>query len=91
MHIWLVEFKAIFHKAKFSYLFVKTFFWIKQDKYGLKTIVLINLFKTSSFTSEVGMLGASVVFLDQLLKLSVTGDTAKYLVLNSVEIVHFHH
>ena len=26
------------------------------------------------------MLGASVVFLDQLLKLSVTGDTAKYLV-----------
>ena len=27
------------------------------------------------------MLGAFVVFLDQLLELSVTGDTAKYLVL----------
>ena len=40
---------------------------------------------------EIGMMGASVVFLDQLLKLSVTGDTAKYLVFNSAEVVHFHH
>ena len=77
MHIWLVEFKAILQKAKFS--LCKDFSWIRQDKYGLKTIVFYNLFKTSSFTSEVGMLGSSVVFLDQLLKLSVTGDTAKYL------------
>ena len=37
------------------------------------------------------MLGASIVFLDQLLKLSVTGDTAKYLDFNSREVVHFHH
>ena len=37
------------------------------------------------------MLGASVDILDQLLELSVTGDTAKYLVFNSAEVVHFHH
>ena len=79
MHIWLVEFKAILQKANFSLSLCKDFSWIKQDRYGLKTIVLVNRFKTSDFTSEVGMLGASVVFLDQLLKLSVTGDTAKYL------------
>ena len=36
------------------------------------------------------MTGASVVFLDQLLKMSVTGDTAKYLVLHSREVVHVH-
>ena len=30
--------------------------------------------------NEIEMLGASVDILDQLLKLSVTGDTAKYLV-----------
>ena len=91
MHIWLVEFKAICRKPVFPYLNVKDFSLIKPDKYGLKTIVLTTLLKTSSFTSEVGMLGTSVVFLDQLLELSVTGDTAKYLVLNSVEVVHFHH
>ena len=78
-------------KASFSLSQCKDFSLIKQDKYGLKTIVLTTLFKTTSFTSEVGMLGASVVFLDQLLELSVTGDTAKYLVLNSAEVVHFHH
>ena len=78
-------------KASFSLSQCKDFFFIKQDKYGLKTIVLTTLFKTSSFTSEVGMLGASVIFLDQLLELPVTGDTAKYLVLNSAEVVHFHH
>ena len=77
-------------KASFSLSQCKDFSLIKQDKYGLKTIVLTTLFKTS-FTSEVGMLGASVVFLDQLLELSVTGDTANYLVLNSAEVVHFHH
>ena len=37
------------------------------------------------------MLGASVDILDQLLELSVTGDTAKYLVLHSREVVHVHH
>ena len=37
------------------------------------------------------MLGASVVFLDQLLKLSVTGDMAKYLDWHSRDVVHFHH
>ena len=79
MHIWLVEFKAIWQKVNFSLYLCKDFSWIKQDRYGLKTIVLVNLFKTTSFTSEVGMLGASVVFLDQLLKLSVIGDTANYL------------
>ena len=68
----------------------KAFSLIKQNKYGLKTIVLTILFKTS-FTSKVGMLGASVVFLDQLLEFSVTGDTAKYLALNSAVVVHFHH
>jgi hypothetical protein len=41
--------------------------------------------------NEIGMLGASVVVLDPLLELSVTGDTAKYLVFNSAEVVHFHH
>ena len=91
MHIWLVEFEAILQKAKFSLSLCKDFSLRKQDMYGLKTIVLTTLFKTSSFTSEVGMLGASVVFLDQLLELSVTGDTAKYLVLKSAEVVHFHH
>jgi len=40
---------------------------------------------------EIEMLGASVDILDQLLELSVTGDTAKYLVFNSAEVVHFHH
>ena len=79
MYIWLAEFKAILQKAKFSLSLYKDFSWIKQDNYGLKTIFLYNLFKTSSFTLEVGMLGASVVFLDQLLKFSVTRDTAKYL------------
>ena len=79
MHIWLVEFTAILQKANFSLSLCKDFSWIKQDKYGLKTIVLFNLFKTSSFTSEVGMLGAYVILLDQLLKLSITDDTAKYL------------
>ena len=29
-------------------------------------------------------------FLVQLLKMSVTGDTAKILVSNSAEVVHFH-
>ena len=38
------------------------------------------------------MSGASVVVLDQLLKLSVTGDMAKYFVFfYSREVVHFHH
>ena len=41
--------------------------------------------------NEIEMLGASVDILDQLLQLSVTGDTAKYLVFNSAEVVHFHH
>ena len=40
---------------------------------------------------EIEMLGASFDILDQLLELSVTGDTAKYLVFNSAEVVHFHH
>ena len=66
-------------KQDFSLSLCKDFSWVKQDKYGLKTIVLNNLFKTSNFNYEVGMLGASVVFLDLMLKLSVTGDTAKYL------------
>ena len=91
MHIWLVVFKANLLKANFFYLFTKDFSLIKQDNYGFKTLVLTILFKTTSFTSEVGMSGASVVFLDQLLELCVTGDTAKYLVLNSAEVMHFHH
>ena len=36
------------------------------------------------------MLGASVDILDQLLKLSVPWDMAKYLVLHSREVVHVH-
>ena len=39
---------------------------------------------------EVGMRGASVHILDQLLEMSVTGDTTKYLVLDSGEVVQFH-
>ena len=49
------------------------------------------LFTHQNFTQRNKMLGASVDILDQLLELSVTGDTAKYLVFNSAEVVHFHH
>ena len=36
------------------------------------------------------MKGASIYIHDPLLELSVIGDTTKYLVLNSIEILHFH-
>ena len=38
---------------------------------------------------EIEMLGASVDILDQLLELSVTGDTAKYLVLTLQRLCTF--
>ena len=57
----------------------------------MKSIVSSTLVHPSKFYLEIEMLGASVAILDQLLELSVTGDTAKYLVFNSAEVVHFHH
>ena len=39
--------------------------------------------------NEIEMLGASVDILDQLLELSVTGDTAKYLVLTLQRLCTF--
>jgi hypothetical protein len=57
----------------------------------MKSIVSTTLVHPSKFYLRNKMLGASVDILDQLLELSVTGDTAKYLVFNSAEVVHFHH
>ena len=37
------------------------------------------------------MVESSVDVRDQLLKIVRTGDTAKYLVLHSAEVVHVHH
>ena len=48
MHIWLVGFKANLHKANFSYLFVKTFLFVK-NRYGIKTTLLYTIIQPSKF------------------------------------------
>jgi hypothetical protein len=90
MHIWLVEFKAILHKANFSYLFEKHFLQY-QDEYGMKTINLIfpcSPIKFYFWSWNDGILRWRPWSAAQIVR---TGDTAKYLDFNSAEVVHVHH
>ena len=79
MHIWLVEFKAILHKAIFFLTLWKTF-------------LLINLCSPFKVLLEkLACWDPPLTSLISCSELSVTGDTAKYLVWHSREVVHVHH
>ena len=89
MHIWLSVAQADCRKQDFSYLFSKVFI-----KTFLKHLAILEPLQNApivlppNFNLEIGMMRSLELprCLDAQ-KLSVTGDTAKYLVLHSREVV----
>ena len=79
MHIWLVEFKGYFAE---SHLFPNPLENFSSNQ---------PLFTLHILLEKLACWDPPLTSLISCSELSVTGDTAKYLVLHSREVVHVHH